>query len=297
MYPSVAAARWAARWQKPLVVSPHGMLDPWAVRNSGWKKRIAGWLFENRHLRQADCLHALNNAEFDAIRAYGLTNPVAVIPNGVDLPDLNTSLARPDWAADLDNEWILLFLGRLHPKKGLASLLHAWARVRREAVEQRWRLVIAGWDQGGHEAELRRLAESLQLGESVRFVGSQFEAKKAASLARADAFILPSLSEGLPMAVLEAWAHHLPVLMTQQCHLPEGFAAGAALEIALDAERIAEALATFLSLPEKERLVMGERGRRLVETHFAWEGIATQMVGVYRWLIEGGKRPSCIAVD
>ena len=88
MYPSVAAAwRWATRWKRPLVVSPHGMLEPWAVRNSAWKKRIAGWLFENRHLRRAACLHALNDAEYEAIRAYGLTNPVAVIPNGVDLPE------------------------------------------------------------------------------------------------------------------------------------------------------------------------------------------------------------------
>jgi glycosyltransferase involved in cell wall biosynthesis len=297
MYPSVAASRWAARWKRPLVVSAHGMLDPWAVRNAAWKKRLAGWLFEHRHLERAACLHALNGAEYQAIRGFGLSNPVAVIPNGVDLPDAGEPSARPDWAADLDGRRVLLFLGRLHPKKGLANLLQAWASVQRQTPERAagWMLAIAGWDQGGHEARLRQLVEALDLGATVRFVGPQFGPQKAASLAVADAFVLPSLSEGLPMAVLEAWAHRLPVLMTRACNLPEGFAAGAALELADD--RMAEALAAFLALPEAERRAMGGRGRRLAASRFAWDAIAAQMAGVYRWLVEGGERPPWVRVQ
>ncbi len=298
MYPSVVASHWASRWKRPLVISPHGMLDPWAVRNSAWKKRLAGYFFENRHLQHAACLHALTDAEYEAIRAYGLENPVAVIPNGVDVPELSDPLPAPDWASDLDSVRVLLFLGRLHPKKGLANLLHAWMRVLGQVptgVEE-WRLVIAGWDQGGHEAELRQLAEALQLNEKVRFVGPQFAAQKAASLARADAFVLPSLSEGLPMAALEAWAHGLPVLMTRQCNLPEGFNARAAIEIEPVPNRMGERLAAFLSLPEAERLAMGERGRRLVKAHFGWEGIAAQMSKVYRWLVNGGEIPAYVRI-
>src|SRR5271165_4907043 len=85
IYPSVAAIRWSRR-SKPYVVSPHGMLDPWALKNSQWKKRISAALYENRHLRGAACLHALNHAEAEAMRAYGLKNPICVIPNGIDLP-------------------------------------------------------------------------------------------------------------------------------------------------------------------------------------------------------------------
>lgn len=298
MYPSVAASRWAARWKRPLVVSAHGMLDPWAVRNAAWKKRLAGWLYENRHLKRAACLHALNDAEYEAIRAYGLTNPVAVIPNGVDLPEPGEPSTRPNWAAALQGRRALLFLGRLHPKKGLARLLQAWAVVHRQmpAAAGGWQLMIAGWDEGGHEAELRQLVEALKLGEAVHFVGPQFDSQKAASLAFADGFVLPSLSEGLPMAVLEAWAHRVPVLMTSQCNLPEGFAADAALEIALEADRMAEGIAAFLGLPEVERRAIGDRGRRLVEERFAWHGIATQMAKVYRWLVEGAQRPAWVRV-
>ena len=299
MYPSVAASRWAARDGRPLVVSPRGMLDPWAVRNAAWKKRMAGWLFENRHLRRAACLHALNQGEYEAIRRYGLTNPVAVIPNGVDLPRPGEGPAEPEWASDLQAKQILLFLGRLHPKKGLANLLEAWALVGRQAPAGvgNWRLAIAGWDQGGHEAELRNMAERLQIGETVRFVGPQFGDEKAASLARAEAFILPSFSEGLPMAVLEAWAHRLPVLMTRQCNLREGFDAGAAMEIAPDAGSIAEGLTEFFGMTEDERLAMGNRGRWLVEERFDWSSAAARMSDVYAWVLGRGERPACVRID
>jgi glycosyltransferase involved in cell wall biosynthesis len=298
-YPSVVAARWSARWTRPRVVSPHGMLDPWALRNSAWKKQIAGWLYENRHLREAACLHALTTAEHAAIRAIGLTNPVAIIPNGIDLPTADTSDGTPEWALDLDqNDRLMLYLGRLHPKKGLENLIRAWAQVQHisERDAARWHLVIAGWDEGGHETRLKGMAEGLGLGGKVRFVGPQFDARKAASLARADALVLPSLSEGLPMAILEAWAYSLPVVMTQACNLPEGFAAGAAAEIEAEAAPMAEALSAFFALGDEERLAMGRRGRLLVEERFAWPFIAERMAQVYRWLVIGGNPPDCVAL-
>jgi len=299
MYPSVAASRWAARWKRPVMVSPHGMLDPWAVRNSAWKKLLAGWLFENRHLRRAACLHALSDAEYEAIRGYGLKNPVAVIPNGSNLTIRRETMAPPEWAAGLPpGARVLLFLGRLHPKKGLTNLLRAWGLMRlKVAGTGSWHLVIAGWNEGSHEVELRRLAEALQLGETVRFVGPQFDAQKAASMAFANGFVLPSFSEGLPIAVLEAWFFRLPVLMTRQCNLPEGFTAGAAIEIPPDADRMAERLATFLNLPERERQAMGSRGRRLVEQRFDWSAITSQMSDVYAWVLGRQEKPACVRID
>jgi len=301
MYPSVAALRWQGKGRRPCVISPHGMLDPWALGNSAWKKRLAGWLYENTHLRRAACLHALCAAEYRAIRDYGLDNPVAVIPNGVDLPDLSIVRPQPEWAADLPTDSrVLLFLSRIHPKKGLTNLLHAWARVRRQvtpAAEPWWRLVIAGWDQGGHQAQLERLVEELGLDSSVHFVGPQFDAQKAASLARADAFVLPSLSEGLPMAVLEAWSYRLPVLMTPQCNLPEGFEAEAAIESAPEADSVADGLRKLFELSEAERLAMGEQGRRLVEQRFTWPTVAARMCAVYAWVLGRGPQPECVVSD
>jgi poly(glycerol-phosphate) alpha-glucosyltransferase len=279
MYPSVAAPCWSRRERKPYIVSPQGMLDPWALRNSAWKKRMAARFYERRHLEGAACLHALNPAEAGAIRAFGLRNPVCVIPNGVDLP-AGPAPEPPDWARQsAPDTRVLLFLGRLHPKKGLWALLRAWASAR--IWTSSWRLAVAGWGRNGHAAELARLCRTLRIEESVSFLGPQFGVQKLASYAAARAFILPSLSEGLPVAVLEAWSHRLPVLMTAQCNLPEGFEAGAALPIEPAAESIAAGLRTLASLSDSALAEIGLRGRRLVERKFTWSAVAAQLRAVY----------------
>jgi glycosyltransferase involved in cell wall biosynthesis len=296
MYPSVACSGWARAAGRPYVVTPSGMLDAWALRNSAWKKRAAGWLFERRNLKGAACLHALCEAEVRAIRGYGLSNPVCVVPNGVDLPS-DPATQDPPWASSLpEGSRVLLFLGRLHPKKGLRPLLRAWAATRASGSDG-WRLVIAGWDQGGHEAELRQLAEALGLTGQVHFVGPQFGWAKAATLARADAFVLPSLSEGVPVSALEAWAYRLPVLMSAHCNLPEGFAAGAALPVEPTDRSIAAALAELFRMSDSTRRAMGERGRRLVEARFSWPRVALAIRHVYEWVLGGGSVPDCVRTD
>ena len=268
MYPSVAQRTWSRRRGRPYLISPHGMLDDWALKNSAWKKKLAGCAFERRHLTGAACLHALCAAEADAIRAYGLTNPICVIPNGVDLPGDTSALPPPAWRAQ--GRRTLLFLGRLHPKKGLVPLLQAWAKARPSG----WQLVIAGWDQGGHQAELERLAQQHALTREIIFAGPLHGADKAAAYAHADAFILPSFSEGLPMTVLEAWSHRLPVLMTDACNLPEGFSAGAASRITTDPAALADDLARFCARSDTELEAVGENGRALVARDFNWDRIA-----------------------
>jgi len=280
LYTSIAAQK----SQKPNVISPHGMLDAWALENSRWKKRIAAALFENAHLREAACLHALCDAEAKSIRAYGLKSPVCVIPNGVDLPA--TAVAEKK----RDAKKTLLYLGRIHPKKGLANLLHAW----KEAASDEWRLVIAGWDQHGHETELQRLAQQLGCADRVDFTGSLFGAKKAAAYENCDAFILPSLSEGLPMVVLEAWAHTKPALITPQCNLPEGFSASAAMRIEPTPDSIAQGLCVLFSKPDDELRAMGQCGRDLVERKFAWPKIAAEMLAIYRWILGDAAKPASV---
>jgi poly(glycerol-phosphate) alpha-glucosyltransferase len=294
MYPSVASLHWARRG-RPYVISPHGMLDPWAVKNSRWKKRLAGALYERRHLLGAACLHALSHAEAGAFRAYGLRNPVCVIPNGVEIPTGRTAAPAP-WKHKLPKDaLVLLYVGRLHPKKGLETLLRSWSAVRRDAKMSGWHLVIAGWDQGGHEQELRALASTEGLNESIHFIGPQFGKLKVACFQAADAFILPSVSEGLPMTVLEAWAHGLPVLMTRECNLPSGFEAGAALRIEPEAESISERLQFLFDMSDADRRVIGQRGLTLVTERHQWSTVASQMIAVYNWALGAGPAPDCLA--
>jgi poly(glycerol-phosphate) alpha-glucosyltransferase len=163
-FPSKYAHEWSRKHRKPEIIAPHGMLDPWAVRNSQWKKRLAHLWFEGAHLRDASCIRALCQSEADSIRAYGLKNPLCVIPNGVELVqigDRRSEIGEP--------RKILLFLGRLHPKKGLPNALRAWKQALHSTSNiqhskfDEWQFVVAGWDQGGHEADLKRLCDELEL--------------------------------------------------------------------------------------------------------------------------------------
>jgi glycosyltransferase involved in cell wall biosynthesis len=173
-------------------------------------------------------------------------------------------------------------------------LVRAWQHVRTDAEREGWCLVIAGWDQGGHSRELSELIRELCLGDSVRLIGPQFDGDKDATFRAVDAFILPSLSEGQPVAVLEAWSYGLPVLMTGQCNLQEGLAAGAAIELQPATSSIADALQALFRTPAAERHEIGRRGRRLVENRFTWERTTAEMSGVYAWLSGGGSPPACV---
>jgi len=287
-YCSVGSYRWHRHTGRPYVVHPHGMLEPWAVRNAMWKKRVAALLYENQHLRGAACLRALSEAEAQSIRSYGLTNPMCVIPNAVDLPDLKESHSKTRSV----NQKTLLYLGRLHPKKNIANLIRAWNETFKShrGSGDHWVLAIAGWDQGGYESELKRIAA----GASVGFVGPKFGADKSKCYRDCDALILPSLSEGLPMAVLEAWSYAKPVLITPECNLPEGFEANAALRIGTTPEEIAAGLRVLREMSDNERSEMGNRGRSLVATRFSWPQIGEQMQSVYQWVLSGGAAPASV---
>lgn len=307
MYPSVAVSSWASSTGHPYLVTPNGMLEPWALANSGWKKSIARALYEMKMLRNAGCLHANTLKELADIRTFGLDNPVALIPNGVDLPD------HPQGPGP-STPPVLLFLGRLHPKKGIANALKAWSGLQDELrampPERRWTFVIAGWDQGGHEAELRRLcaecglacmdvpAREFKAGHlpdaPVIFTGPAFGEGKTRLLESASAFILPSFSEGLPMSILEAWAHALPVLMTDPCNLPEGFSSGAAIRIDPESGSIRAALRDLIRMPSDSRSAIGARGRALAADRFSWTSVADRLAQVYQWLAGRGERPTCV---
>jgi poly(glycerol-phosphate) alpha-glucosyltransferase len=299
-YTSIVSLRWRLQTQRDVIIHPHGMLDPWALKNSAWKKRMALAAFEHWHLRSASCIRALCQSEMDSIRALGLTNPVCVIPNGIDIPAAeSTSASTPKGKRD----HTLLYLGRIHPKKGLPELIRAWADLQKNPEAASWKLEIVGWDQGGHEQQLHSLASELGLpwmdGRAtatadevpLHFLGPRFGKEKDAVYAASDGFILPSLSEGLPMVVLEAWAHAKPAITTPACNLPEGYAAGAALKIQPDSESIYKTLLEFVQMPEDRRRRIGQQGLDLVKQRFTWKQIASQLSEVNDWLLREGDRP------
>ena len=289
------------------------MLDLWALRNSAWKKQIALTLFERANLDDAACIQVNSEAELNSARNFGLKNPIAMIPNGIDLPHSVESSELRVKSSVFDRfaqgRKVLLYLGRIHPKKGLVNLIRAWkTTINSHPSTKGWLLAIAGWDQGGHEEELKLLAHELGLSfadvrdeksavssqGSLVFLGPQFGDSKTACYADCDAFILPSFSEGLPMVILEAWAYGKPVLMTPECNLPEGFAANAAIRIEPNVESVAAGLEELIRLPPSVLCSLGTNGGTLVAGKFTWPKIAVKMKSVYDWVLGGGPKPECV---
>jgi glycosyltransferase involved in cell wall biosynthesis len=298
-YPSFAGYRWHRRTKRPLIYTAHGMLAPWALRNSAWKKRLVRALWEDAAHRSAACFHVNSEAEHLTLRRHGLRIPICIIPNGIDLPagqSSEVSSLVSDLASVARGKNLLLYLGRLHPKKNLLNLIRAWKEALNShpSILNSWMLAIAGWDQGGHEAQLRQLTTDLRLLTSVIFLGPRFGADRDACYRACDAFVLPSLSEGLPMTVLEAWAYAKPVLMTSECNLPEGFVAGAALQTGTTSKQIAARLKQLIEMSDDDRKAMGARGRALVAETFSWPRIGEQMRWVYEWVLGGGTAPETI---
>ena len=277
------------------VISAQGHLDSWAWRRSVMKKKLAWLLYQQAALQSAGCLHALHEGEVASFRAVGLKNPVCVIPNGID--PAPTATVEPPWLGQIaPGGRVLLFLGRVAEQKGAADLVAGWAEVIRVSAVSRgnWKLVIAGWPEPATLKCIRQLVAEHRLQDSVCVLGPQSGAAKDACLAHADAFVLPSRSEGLPMAVLEAWSRGLPVAMTDACNLPVGFSRRAAFRIVNEPGRLAAGLSEFLAMPTTRLEEMGQEGKRLSAAEFSWSSVASRMMEVYRWGLGQGPAPSTL---
>lgn len=286
--------RWMADWKRqrkePIVCSPHGMLDPYIIKSQGRIKRIISDLFFQKGLEAVDCYHALCKKELDDIRTYGLKQPVAIIPNGINLPDKSHIYERNDGKKHL------LYLGRLHKKKGVDLLIQAIAVMKKEesALLRNWHIDLVGWDHENCKVELERLVSEEHLEDIVTFHGGLFGDDKTRMYATSDAYILPSHGEGLPMTVLEAWSWNLPVVMTPHCNLPEGFEADAAINVEDNVESVANGLKRLFHMSEEERKTMGQRGFQLVADKFTWDASAQKMIALYNWLLGKSDKPTFV---
>ncbi len=277
MYPSAAGSAWATRSGKPYLISPHGMLDPWITARGRWKKALARHGYERRSWQRASAFHALTQREAADIRAESGRQDSLVIPNAGPAAGPAPTTPRAPMVA---------YLGRIHPKKNLAQLVAAWTLLsKKAALPDGAQLAIAGWGEPQDVASLQ--ADLAGAPGSISFVGPQFGADKARLLAAARYAILPSLSEGLPMAVLEGWAAGTPTVMSADCNLPEGFAAGAAIDCGHDAESIAAALRRALALDDSGWLGMAGAAHALAAGPFSPEAIARRWEAAYLGLMHG----------
>lgn len=271
-----AAAVVARRMAVPRVVTPRGMLSPWALAQGRWKKKAAWNLFAKRYLERADVIHATSELEADELRSLGTRRPIAVIANGVEV-----------WRALIPppKKRQVVFLSRIHPKKGLVELVKAW----RESELSGWKLIIAGPDEAG-------IIPGLRIGsnENIAYVGEKAGDAKWTLLSESSLFILPTYSENFGVVVAEALMAGTPVITTHHAPWHGLVEENCGWWIPMNEHSIRSTLGQATSLNIETLAEMGQRGRDFALREFGWPQIGAEMVRVYQWILSGGATPACI---
>ena len=286
LMPNVEAGRAALLARKPFIVAPRGMLSPAALAFSHLKKRAVWALMQGNVVRRASCIHATSEQEHDEIRDFGLKNPIAIIPNGIDIPEVDRY-----WTNATDAGRVVLSLGRIHPKKGLDRLVRAWAIV--EAAHPDWRLRIIGPDELGHARELAALAANLKT-QRVSIEGAVGGDAKASAYSEADLFVLPTLNENFAITVAEALAAGTPVIATKGAPWHGLVREDCGWWIDHGVEPLAATLEEAMAMEREALQRKGAKGRAWMKRDFSWDRVGLEMLNVYRWLSFGEEVPSTV---
>jgi glycosyltransferase involved in cell wall biosynthesis len=274
-----ASAEAARRLRVSRIVSPRGMLTPWALRHHAWKKTLAWHLYAKRHLLSAAALHATSRQEAAELRALGARQPIAVIPNGVHaLDDRRTSASKTR---------TMVFLSRLHPKKGVRELVDAW----RAAAPNGWRLVLAGPDEAQMLGSLRLVPS-----DTIDYIGEVDGERKRDLLESASVVVLPSYSENFGVVVAEALMAGTPVIATHGTPWEGLVRERCGWWIPMTPDSLTQAVRGATSLDNATLAAMGGRGKAWVTENFLWPAIGGKMAAFYRWLAHGGDSPFCVSM-
>ncbi len=276
VFPVVKAQKAAWRKQRPVILSVHGMLMPWAVSHRAWKKRLAWMLYQRKAFAKAAYIHVSSEAEADSVRNWVPRAKIAVIPHGVVLPVIEGRTVN-----ERRRRRRAVFLGRLHPVKGLEPLLEAWATLR----PKEWELVIAGPDEAGYAETLERKIHALDLANDCRLAGEVRGAGKWALLAEADLVVQPSYSENFGMTIAEALAAAKPVITTRATPWAEIEDCGCGWWIAPELGPLRDALTDAFRRKDSELEAMGQAGRRLIENRYSWSVVAQSFDALYQQVI------------
>jgi len=273
----------------PYVISIRGMLEPWSMQQSVFKKKIAMALFQHTDLKKASCLHATALMEVQSIRALGYKNPIACIPNGINIHEFPQKI----YTTERDRKKRALFLSRIHPKKGIELLISAWKTI---SVELRgnWVIDIVGNGEREYIDELTALIKSKQLEGHINILGPKFGAEKLKVYHSADLFVLPTYSENFGIVIAEALSCGIPVITTKGAPWEEIELTNSGRWIDTNEEALSLALKEMLAKTDTELHEMGTNGRKLIEEHYSIVSVAKKIADLYTWVLLKGEKPNFI---
>lgn len=301
----------ARRRNRPYVLELAGMYEPFGLGLKWFLKRVARWWFQDRILREAACLHVNSPQEAENIRKLGFKTPIAVIPVGVDLQQiekLKAEIRKSEIESKLNGRPFILYLSRLHPKKGLDLLIRSWARICKEqsgkgsALDATpstlrasdWLLVIAGTGAKSYVDECRRLAAQLGIAKQCLWAGHVDELQKSWLFTHARCYVLPTSSENFGNTVAEALAHGTPVITTRHTPWKDLKEHGCGWFVDNTENEISRALQEALNLNAIARSRMSDAGLRLVCDRYSLQAVLSDINAVYEWLSGGTSVPACV---
>lgn len=269
----------------PYLITPRGMLEPWIMHQNPNKKSFGMKLYQRNDLRKASCLHATCEAEKESIRQLGFTNPVAIIPNGIDLSLI-------PYPRTTQNTRKIVFLSRIHQKKGLELLLDAWKMLNLKD----WTLEIAGEGNRQYEEQLKQKIETEKI-LNVSLIGPQYANAKWEFLDTAELMILPSYSENFGIVVAEALAMGIPAITTKGTPWKELETENCGWWIELSVQNLAQAITEATHISSEQRKVMGQHGRKLIEKRYRIESVVEHIKELYNWLLGEAEKPDFVYLN
>jgi len=287
--PNLSAYLACRRAAVPYVVIPRGMLEPWALSYKAWKKKIYYRLIEHPALQRASAIQMLATTEAQQIQPLHLKAPLIISSNGIRRQDFEHAYDSTVFYQQFPTtkgKDIVLFLGRIDPKKGLDLLSTAWEQIVKDYSQVH--LVIAGPDNTGFMPQVKQFFTEKGCLDAVTFTGILTGEMKYAALAAASYYVAPSYSEGFSMSVLEGMASGLPCIITTGCNFPQAAEAKAAHVVDIEAAAIAQALSECLSDPESA-IAMGKRAKSFVLENYTWDSIARNLSSAYASLLMPGE--------
>lgn len=269
--------KWAQALGYKVVLTPHGMLEPWIMARHYWSKKVpALLLYQKSAVVKADVLHATAKSEKENLQRLGYNDRIKVIANDIDVEDIEM---KPSWKRNKE----ILFLSRIHVKKGINFLLEAVAQLKEQM--EGYVIRIAGEGDVTYIEELKQLAARLGISQLIIFEGGVYGNRKWELFRQADLFILPTHSENFGIVVAEALASGTPVITTMGTPWSELESQRCGWWTEVGTEATAQALCNFLSLTEDELEMMGRNGRKLVEEKYSVRKVAKEFVDMYKSIL------------
>jgi glycosyltransferase involved in cell wall biosynthesis len=270
----------------PYILTPHGMLDRWSLKQKSIKKYIYYILIEKYNFKNAKFTHFLNLEELNESKDFFNFKKIIIIPNGSDIKSNLENISHLNPRIDdlkNNNKIILLYLGRLHPKKGLDDLLKSFSQVIK--INPNFHLLVAG---GGDELyinKLKNLLNRLAINDYVSFLGPIYGQDKLFLLKKSNIFILPSYQEGDSVAIKEAMSFYVPVIITKACHFEEVEINKAGKIVSNDLNELKNAILFFSD--ENIRQLYGSNGFNLIANKYTWEIVANEYYKLYNSILNG----------